>query len=96
VYDVMVDLRKGSPTYKQWAGVELTAANRLMLYIPEHCAHGYLTLEDDSEVLYFVSEVYAPGCERGLRYNDPAIGIKWPRSVEVVSEKDATWPLCTA
>lgn len=92
VYDVVVDLREDSPTYKQWAGVELTAVNRLMLYVPEHCAHGYLALEDDSEVLYFVSEFYQPGSERGLRYDDPVIGIKWPCSVEAISEKDAMWP----
>ena len=92
IYDVMVDLRQNSPTYKRWMGVELTADNSSMVYIPEYFAHGYLTLEDNSEVMYFVSEFYAPESERGLRYDDPAIGIVWPRKIEVVSEKDSSWP----
>ena len=91
IYDVMVDLRPSSPTYKQWMGLELTADNRQLAYIPEHFAHGYITLEDDSEVMYFVSELYAPECERGIRYDDPAIGIEWPLGIELVSEKDAAW-----
>lgn len=92
IYDVMVDLRPSSPTYKQWMGMELSAVNRLQAYVPEHFAHGYVTLEDESEVMYLVSECYRPECERGFRYDDPAIKINWPVKIEVVSEKDATWP----
>lgn len=92
IYDVIIDLRPDSPSYKQWFGVELTAENRTMLYVPEHFAHGFITLEDNTEVFYLVSEYYAPDCERGLRYNDPAFGVAWPAHIEVISEKDRTWP----
>jgi dTDP-4-dehydrorhamnose 3,5-epimerase len=93
IYDVIVDLRLDSPTYLQYVGVELTAENRLALYVPELFAHGYETLEDGTEVAYQVSEFYAPGQERGLRFDDPALGIAWPLPVRVISEKDANWPL---
>lgn len=93
IYDVLVDLRPESPSFKKWVGVDLTAENRLALYIPEQCAHGYLALEDNSEVLYLVSELYSPECERGIRYDDPAIKIDWPISIEHISEKDLAWPL---
>jgi dTDP-4-dehydrorhamnose 3,5-epimerase len=73
-------------------GTRLTAENGHALYVPEGVAHGYLTLEDDSEVLYFVSQYYAPDAERGLRYDDPAVGIDWPIRVVEVSDKDRTWP----
>lgn len=93
VYDVIVDMRPDSPTYLQHIGVELTADNRKALYVPEMFAHGYLTLVDGAEVFYQVSEFYTPGTERGLRYDDPALGIEWPVPIEVISEKDAAWAL---
>lgn len=92
LYDVIIDLRPESPTYKRWIGVELTAGNYRMLYVPADFAHGFITLEDATEVTYLVSEFYTPGFERGLRWNDPAIGIDWPRSVAAISDKDAAWP----
>ncbi len=92
IYDVAVDLRPSSPTYKQWVAQTLTAENRTMLYVPEGCGHGFLTLEDESEVFYQMSEYYAPEAARGFRWNDPAFGISWPEKVEVISERDATYP----
>ncbi|MFZ7124524.1 MAG: dTDP-4-dehydrorhamnose 3,5-epimerase, partial [Desulfobacterales bacterium] len=93
VFDVMVDLRAGSPTFRQWFGAELTADNRQMAYVPEGFAHGYVSLVDDTEVLYHVSAFYAPGAERGCRWDDPAFGIQWPRLPEfIISEKDRNWP----
>jgi dTDP-4-dehydrorhamnose 3,5-epimerase len=92
VFDVMLDLRPESPTYRKWLGFELSAENRTMLYVPEGCAHGYLTLRDDSEVHYLVSEVYAPQSERGVRWDDPAFAIEWPGPVRVISEKDRAHP----
>lgn len=92
IYDVVADMRPDSPTYLQWMGVRLTADNRRMVYVPEGCAHGFLTLEADTEVIYPVSAFYAPEAERGVRYDDPALGIDWPADVRVVSEKDRAWP----
>lgn len=92
VYDVVLDLRAGSPTYKQWVGVALTAENRNMMYVPEGCAHGFITLEDETEVLYQMSEFYDPPSARGVRWNDPAFGIKWPIETAVISERDASYP----
>lgn len=92
IYDVIVDIRPESPTFKQWIGVELSSSNHRMLFVPQHFAHGFMTLVDDSEVTYQVSQVYHPGSERGLRYNDPALGIVWPQAVNVISDKDAAWP----
>lgn len=92
LYDVIVDLRTDSPTYKQWIGIELTADNYKMLYVPANFAHGFITLEDNTEAIYFVSEFYTPGAEKGLRWNDPELDIKWPRKAEVISDKDASWP----
>jgi dTDP-4-dehydrorhamnose 3,5-epimerase len=92
VFDVIIDLRPDSASYKKWFGIELTAENRTMLYVPELFAHGYITLEDNSEVFYLVSEYYAPECERGVRYDDPAFGVSWPVPIDVISEKDRTWP----
>jgi dTDP-4-dehydrorhamnose 3,5-epimerase len=93
ILDVIVDMRPESPTYLQHVKVELTADNRQALYVPEYFAHGYLTLEDDCEVTYQVSHAYTPNTERGFRYDDPAFGIDWGREVEVISDKDAAWPL---
>ncbi len=91
IYDVIVDLRSDSPTYKEWIGVELSAQNRQVLFVPEGFAHGFQTLENQTEVFYQVSEFYTPGAEKGARYNDPAFGIDWPLPVSVISEKDAGW-----
>jgi len=93
VLDVIVDLRPDSPTFKRWTGVELSAANGRALYVPEGFAHGYQTLEDDTETFYLVSEFYAPDAERGLRWDDPALGIEWPDPENaILSDKDASWP----
>ena len=92
LYDVIVDLRPDSPTWLQWTGVELTASNDRMLYVPADFAHGFITLEDNTEVSYLLSEFYAPGAGQGLRWDDPALGIEWPRPVAVISEQDASWP----
>lgn len=93
IYDVIIDMRPDSPTYKQHIGVELTEDNRRALYVPDMFAHGYQALTDGAEVVYQVGEFYTPGYERGLRYNDPAFGIEWPMPVSVISEKDAAWAL---
>ena len=92
LYDVIVDLRPESSTYKRWIGVDLTASNGRMLYIPGNFAHGFITLEDETEVSYLVSEFYVPEADRGVRWNDPVFNIEWPRPVEVISEKDTGWP----
>jgi dTDP-4-dehydrorhamnose 3,5-epimerase len=92
-FNVAVDMRDGSPTYGRWTGVVLSAENRRALYIPPVCAAGYQTLTDDTEVLYSVSGFYAPEAERGVRLDDPALGIDWPLEPTVVSEKDRLWPL---
>lgn len=92
IYDVIVDLREDSATYRQWVGVELTAENHRALYIPEGCAHGFQTLEDATEVFYMITEYYAPAAARGMRWNDPAINVIWPLAVTVISERDAQYP----
>jgi dTDP-4-dehydrorhamnose 3,5-epimerase len=93
VYDVIVDLRPKSPTYLQWISFELSAENRTMLYVPENFAHGYLTLADNSEVFYQVSQFYSPGSEGGIRWDDPSVNIKWPKIPNlIISEKDKKWP----
>jgi dTDP-4-dehydrorhamnose 3,5-epimerase len=93
VFDVAVDLRRDAPTYGQWQGVVLSAEQRNLVFVPAGCAHGYQALEDDSEVSYQVSHPYQPGSERGIRWDDPAIGIEWPITHDVVvSPKDASWP----
>ena len=97
VFDVIIDLRPESSTYTRWLGVELTADNRRMVYVPEGFAHGYQTLVDDTETFYQVSEAYAPGAERGVRWDDPAFGIEWPEAEKrIISQKDRSWPLFTA
>jgi dTDP-4-dehydrorhamnose 3,5-epimerase len=93
VVDQVVDVRPSSPTYLQSFSVELTAQNRRALYVPPMLAHGYQTLVDGAEVAYQVSERYRPGTERGLRHDDPALGLHWPLPVTVLSAKDAAWPL---
>jgi dTDP-4-dehydrorhamnose 3,5-epimerase len=92
LYDVVVDLRSPSATFKQWIGVTLSAANRHMLYVPEGCAHGFLTLEDATEIFYQISEFYHPELARGVRWDDPAFQIMWPSAVGVISERDRTYP----
>ena len=93
VFDVAVDVRPESETYLKWYGTVLDDEKRQMLYIPEGFAHGYQTLEDDTGLLYLVSEFYAPDAETGLRYDDPAIGINWPEPVASISDKDKGWDL---
>jgi dTDP-4-dehydrorhamnose 3,5-epimerase len=93
IWDVIVDMRPGSPTYLRSVGVELTSENRRALYIPAVCAHGYLTLSDDTEVTYQVGHTYAPHAERGLRHDDPVLRLEWPLPVTSISDKDAAWPL---
>jgi dTDP-4-dehydrorhamnose 3,5-epimerase len=92
VYDVIVDLRPGSKSFRQWVGVELTADNRRALFIPEGLAHGFLTLADQTEVFYQMSEFYTPEGARGVRWNDLAFGIQWPAAVAVISPRDAAYP----
>ena len=92
IYDVIIDLRVGSPTQFEWFGVELSADNRTALYVPEGFAHGYQSLTEESEVFYLVTEFYAPGSERGIRWNDPRFGIRWPLPDPVLSPKDAAHP----
>lgn len=89
IFDVCVDVRENSPTFGQWAGEVLSKQNGKMLYVPKGCAHGYLTLSDDTQVLYFVTQFYTPGTEVGYRFDDPAFGIDWPLAAPfVMSEKD--------
>jgi dTDP-4-dehydrorhamnose 3,5-epimerase len=92
IYDVALDLRRQSATFKQWVGAVLSAENRHMLYIPEGCAHGFLTLADNTEVLYQMSECYYPDAGRGVRWDDPTFQIVWPAEVEVISDRDRTYP----
>ncbi len=93
LYDVIVDLRPNSKTYLQHVGAELTARNRRALYVPKMFAHGFQTLEGDTDVFYQISEYFAPGLGRGLRFDDPKLGITWPLPVATMSEKDRQWPL---
>ena len=94
LWDVAVDLRPGSPTFRAWFGIELSADNRRALYIPAGCAHGYQTLVDDTEAMYLHSAPYVPESEGGARYDDPSFGIEWPPADErILSEKDRAWPL---
>ena len=93
ILDVIVDMRPDSTTYLEHIAVELSRENRRALYVPGMFAHGYQALTDDAEVSYQVGEFYTPGYERGLRHDDPALGIEWPLPVSVISDKDASWPL---
>jgi dTDP-4-dehydrorhamnose 3,5-epimerase len=92
IYDVVIDLRPKSPTFKTWIAVDLTAEKRNMVYIPEGCAHGFLTMADKSEVLYQMSEIYNLESARGVRWDDPTFKIVWPAKVEMISERDRTYP----
>ena len=93
IYDVIVDLRPQSTSYREWLGIELSSESGRSLYVPAGCAHGFQTLIDDSEVIYLVTAEYEPSAEGGLRYSDPRIAIAWPLPVTVISEKDRSWPL---
>lgn len=88
LYDMILDLREGSPTFGKSFGAELSADNRRMMYVPKGFAHGFLTLADDTEAFYFVDEFYSPECERCIRYDDPKFGLRWPQVPTVVSDKD--------
>jgi dTDP-4-dehydrorhamnose 3,5-epimerase len=92
IFDVAVDLRAASATFRRWVGTELSAENRLAMYVPEGCAHGFLTLTDNSEVAYQISEFHAPDAARGVRWDDPAFGIDWPAEALVVNERDGSYP----
>jgi len=92
IYDVIIDLRPGSSTYKKWVGTELSCDNYKMLYVPEGFAHGFLTLTDNVEVYYNVTAFYTPGAERGIRWNDSSFNIKWPFEPVVISSKDKGHP----
>jgi dTDP-4-dehydrorhamnose 3,5-epimerase len=92
MWDVIIDIRSGSPTYRRWQAFQLTAENHLRLYIPVGFAHGFQSLCDDTEVDYLISEFYEPAAAEGVRYDDPAFAIEWPLEVSVISEKDRAWP----
>ena len=92
IYDVILDLRTGSATFGQWFGVELSAVNRLLLYVPEGFAHGFQTLTDHAEVSYQISEFYEPTAGRGVRWDDPRFGITWPVASPILSPRDASYP----
>ena len=96
IFDVAVDIRRGSPTYAKWVGVELTAKNARQLFIPRGFAHGFITLTDDVEVQYKADNFYAPTCDGNIRWDDPEIGVVWPFAPVVLSEKDAKAPLLSA
>ena len=91
IYDVIVDLRSGSPTFKQWIAVELNAQNRVALYVPKGFAHGFQTLTDNAEIFYQMSDVYAPDLAAGVRWNDPAFAIEWPAPPEAMTDRDRTY-----
>ena len=92
IYDVCLDLREGSETFRQWTAAELTEANGHALYVPPGCAHWFLTLADETEVFYMISGAYAPEATRGVRWDDPAFGIEWPEKARVIKDRDATYP----
>lgn len=93
IFDVIVDLRADSPTYTRWYAVTLTAENGRMLYVPEGCAHGFQTLDDDTEVCYQISVAHAPGLARGIRWDDPTFRIPWPIESPILSDRDRAQPL---
>ncbi len=93
IFDVVLDLRPESQSYGKWYGTELSAENGRMLYVPEQCAHGYQTLEDETEMYYMASQIYTATAARGVRYDDPVFNILWPLTATVISEQDRNWPL---
>ncbi len=93
VYDVCLDMRPESPTYLQYCGAVLSAENGNAIYIPKGCAHGFVSLQDDSQLIYFMTHEHDPGAENGYRWNDPAFDIQWPIDPVKISEKDSNWPL---
>jgi dTDP-4-dehydrorhamnose 3,5-epimerase len=93
MFDVVLDIRTDSPTYGRWHAVELTPENGRMLFLPERCAHGYQTLEDNTEMHYMASQFYAPNAARGVRFDDPAFNIQWPLPITSISEQDRNWQL---
>ncbi len=93
VFDVVIDLRPDSRSYGQWYGAELSAENGRMLYVPGLCAHGYQTLEEGTEVFYMTSQFYTPSAAQGVRFDDPAFGIRWPLAATAISQQDLNWPL---
>lgn len=96
IFDVVVDLRPQSPTYRAWFGTILSSSNRRALYIPEGCAHGCLSTEDDTEIQYMASAAHSPAHARGVRFDDPAFGVRWPIPATVVSDQDNRWPAFAA
>jgi dTDP-4-dehydrorhamnose 3,5-epimerase len=92
IHDVVVDLRPDSPTFKEWVGVDLSAVNRRALYVPQGFAHGFMTLEENSEVVYLMSGLSVPNAARGVPWNDPAFGIEWPMEPQLMSAQDRAWP----
>jgi dTDP-4-dehydrorhamnose 3,5-epimerase len=95
IFDVLLDLRIGSPTHRQWHGVELSGENRLALCVPAGCAHGFITLSDEAELLYLMSSPHSADLASGLRFDDPWHGIQWPIKPTLISERDRSWPLMT-
>jgi dTDP-4-dehydrorhamnose 3,5-epimerase len=93
IWDVAVDLRPGSPTFRRWHAIQLDAANRLALYVPKGFAHGFCTLEDDTEILYQMTVPYVPGHAAGIRWNDPTLAVRWPVDDPILSESDTALPL---
>ncbi len=93
IFDVALDLRPASPTFRQWFGIELAANSHRALYIPEGCAHGFLTMEDATEILYSIAGEYEPSAAHGARWNDPAFNIRWPVTPKLMSTRDASYPL---
>jgi dTDP-4-dehydrorhamnose 3,5-epimerase len=93
IYDVVLDLRPESPTYGKWYGAELSADNGRMLFVPERCAHGCQSLEENSEIYYMASAFFTPNSARGVRFDDPAFSIQWPLAVALISDQDSKWPL---
>jgi len=92
LFDALIDLRPNSPSFRQWIGVELTADNRRMLYVPPGIAHGFQTLEDNTEVAYQISEFHHPECAKGVRWDDPAFGLTWPEPVRIIAPRDQRYP----
>ncbi|MEQ1849578.1 MAG: dTDP-4-dehydrorhamnose 3,5-epimerase [Candidatus Peribacteraceae bacterium] len=92
MFDVVIDLRPNSPTFKKWIGADLSAENHSALYIPTGCAHGFITMQDDTEVLYQIHGNYNADASKGVRWNDPAFGIEWPMQPTILSERDTAYP----